>query len=381
MTAPSAAQRKHFDFRCHRCGEIQPPGFVTLCCRCGGMVEARYDLGSAKIHDAPRSMERFFDLLPISDPVHLVNLGEGQTPCLSAENLAGDWGLRGLYLKMESANPTGTTKDRMAAAVLSMFREMGITEFVSCSTGNSSSALARGISLVEGFTMRLFVGEEFAPRLRFVANNAGIDLRVLSNSSFTEAFDFARTEAEKRGLAFEAGFFNPARREGLKLAYFEAVEQVPENVTHYFQAVSSAMGLQGSWKGARELHALGRTSVLPKMVGVQQQSCNPMVRAWRESSRVILPHHIIPNAQGPAKAILRGNPSGSYPYVHEAVKESGGALEDVSEEEMFKLRTELEAREDIRCGWCSAAALAAVRKMMQAGTLDPDSVVLVNMTD
>jgi len=380
MTA-SSAQKKAFVFRCHRCGEIQPPGFVTLCHFCGGMVEARYDLATAKIYEAARAMERFFDLLPISDPVHLIDLGEGQTPCLAAKNLARDWGLRGLYLKMESANPTGTTKDRMAAVVLSMFREMGVTEFVSCSTGNSSNALAYGISLVEGFMMRLFMGEEFAPRLRFAANNAGIDLRVLRDTSFTEAFNLARSEARQAGLAFEAGFFNPARREGLKLAYFEAVDQVPENVTHYFQAVSSAMGLQGSWKGAQELHALRRIPFLPKMVGVQQQSCNPMVRAWRESSAIILPHHIIPNPQGPAKAILRGDPSGSYPYVYEAVKESGGTLEDVTEEEMLKLQGELEARESIRCGWCSAAALAAVRKMVLGGALDPDSVVLVNMTD
>src|SRR5262245_35041948 len=115
----TAAKRKNFAFRCSRCDEIQPPGFVTLCRRCGGMVDAYYHLSTAKIHEARRSMERFFDLLPVSDPSHLLDLGEGQTPCVPVEDLARDWGLRRLYLKMESANPSGTTKDRMAAMVLS----------------------------------------------------------------------------------------------------------------------------------------------------------------------------------------------------------------------------------------------------------------------
>ena len=381
MTIPSAAQKKNFVFRCLRCGEIQPASFVSLCHRCSGMVDVCHDLDGVRIHEAPTATERFFDLLPISDPAHLINLGEGQTPCLPAKNLARDWGLRGLYLKMESANPTGTAKDRMAAVVLSMFREMGITEFVSCSTGNSSSALARGISLVGGFTMRLFLGEAFASRLRFANGNAGIHLQVVPGAAFTEAFDLARHKAEQAGLTFDAGFFNPARREGLKLAYLEAVDQVPEDVTHYFQAVSSATGLWGSWKGAKELHVLRRIPFLPKMVGVQQQSCNPMVRAWRESSAVILPHHIVPDPEGPAKPILRGDPSGSYPYVYQAIKDSGGALEDVTEKEMLQLQDELQSRENLRCGLCSATALAAVRKMMRGGALDPASVVLVNMTD
>lgn len=381
MMREASSEVRSFVFRCRRCAADQPPGYASLCHLCGGMVEAEYDLAGVRVFDATRSMDRYRDLLPISDPAFLANIGEGQTPCVPADRLAREWNLHRIYLKMESANPTGTTKDRMAAMVLSMFRELGITEFVSCSTGNSSSALARGIASVGGFTMRLYIGEDFESRLRFAKDNPAVDVRVVPTSSFAQAFDVARAEAKRAGLVFEAGFFNPARREGLKLALFEAVDQVPETVTHYVQAVSSAMGLHGSWKGARELHALGRISCRPKMIGVQQESCNPMVRAWREKSGSIQPRHIVPHPSGIAKAILRGDPSGCYPYVFEAIKESGGTLEDVTEKEILSVQSELFSNEGISCGLCSAAALAAVRKLAARGEIDPASVVLLNMTD
>lgn len=367
--------------RCQGCGRSFPHGYTPRCPACGGLVDVLYDLGSTRLYDSDVSLERFFDLLPIRDPAHLLPLGNGRTPCVRAGALGESIGLDHLYLKVESKNPTGTTKDRMAAVVLSMFHELALSEFVSSSTGNSSSALSYAIARHPRFRMHLFVGEAFRGRVRFSEGNPGVVLHVMNGLPFTETFNHARDEARRLGLPFEGGFFNPARREGLKLAYLEAVDQVPGEIDWYFQAVSSAMGVHGTWKGAKELLAIGRIARPPRMVCVQQESCCPMVRAYEEGSPVIREHHIVRNPSGIAQAILRGDPSGSYPYVYQMVRESGGTFVRVSEAEIHEGQARLQGLEGIACGYCGAATIAAAAKLVRQGTLRPDETVLLNLTD
>lgn len=377
----ASATAARFCFRCQSCFQVQPPGFFPKCRWCQGMVEAEYDLSQVQLRESPRTSWRYCDLLPISHPENLLDLGEGQTPCLHAASLGGRWHLPGLHLKCEFSNPTGTAKDRMAAVVLSMFREMGIKEFASCSTGNSSSSLAFGIRDQTDFLMRLYVGGEFKDRVRHVTGNLGVALQLMPEMNFTEVFDFGMSEAERLGIPFEAGFFNPARREGLKLAYFEAVDQVGVEFTHLVQAVSSAMGLCGSWKGSLELVALKRIKTPPKMIGVQQDTCSPLVRAFREGSPTIEDRHIVRSPVGVAKAILRGNPKSCYPHVRDVLLASGGTMVDVSAAEIGQARRDLEDAEGIGCGYCSGAALAGVRKLVAVGEISTSSEVLVNLTD
>jgi threonine synthase len=367
--------------QCQRCGREFAHGFTPRCTACGGMVEIHYDLTTTRLHDADNSTERFFDLLPLHDPEQLLDLGQGGTPCVHAERLGADLGLERLFLKVESHNPTGTTKDRMAAVVLSMFWQLGIDEFVTCSTGNSSSSLAYGVGLHPYFRMHLYVGEAFQERVRHADDNPGIEIHVMRGLAFTETFNHARDEARRLGLPFEAGFFNPARREGLKLAYCEAVEQIDGPIHWYIQAASSAMGHHGTWKGARELHALGCIAILPRIVCVQQETCCPMVKAWEEGSPVIREHHIFPNPTGIARAILRGNPSGCYPYVYEMVRASNGLMVRVSESEIREGKAQVEEREGVPCGYSAATTVAAVAQLVRRGVVHPRETILLNLTD
>ena len=367
--------------QCRDCGRQFNHGFTPRCPSCTGLVDILYDLNAVRLPESSVTSARFADLLPLQDRSNLLFLGEGQTPCVHAKRLGRAIGVEHLYLKVESKNPTGTTKDRMAAVVLSMFKELGVTEFVSSSTGNSSSALARGIQMYPFCTMHLFVGEAFSDRVRYVNDNPGVVINVMPGLSFTDTFNHARAEAKRRGVPFEGGFFNPARREGLKLAFLEATEQVPTPIQWYFQAVSSAMGTYGTWKGAQELLALKRISALPKLVCVQQDSCCPMVKAFDEGSSEIQEHHVFHNPTGIAKAILRGNPSGCFPYVNSIVRESGGTMVSVSEADILAARARVKELEDMDAGYCGAATIAAVTALASRGAIDPGETVLLNLTD
>ena len=343
------------------------------------MIDVEYDLDSVGLRESDDALVRYFDLLPIESGEHLVSYGHGPTPCHHAERLGREVGLPWLYIKDESVLPTGSTKDRMAAVVLSFLRECGIAEFCTSSTGNSSTAFANLIRQYPELRMFLFSGDEFQHRVNFDASDQVVHF-VMRGATFVEAFEFAAEFARRRGILSERGFFNPARREGLKLAFLEAVEQVPRAIDWYVQAVSSAMGVYGTDKGARELAKMGRIARPPRLLCVQQESCSPMARAFAEGSDAILPHHIVERPTGIASAILRGNPSRVYPIVRKIVIESEGAFTSVSETEIREARRMAEELEGLTLCFSSATALAGMARLARLGMIPSNHTVLVNLT-
>ncbi len=370
---------KHVVHRCVKCGKTFPHSFTTVCDGCGAMVDIEYDLDRATLHDSDNPLERFFDLLPLENSESLPPIEMQFTPCIHATNLGDYLGMPSLYLKNESVLPTGTTKDRMAAVVLPFLRECGIREFCTSSTGNSSTALAHLIARQPEFRVYIFSGEDFKDRLKYADGESVVHF-VLRGGTFVEAFDCAAAFASRHNLTSERGFFNPSRREGLKVAFLEAAEQVPQPIDWYVQAVSSAMGVYGTFKGARELLALGRIPYLPRLLCVQQDTCAPMVRAFEEGSEVIRPEHIVERPYGIADAILRGNPTRVYPYVRQIVNESNGTFAAVSESEIRETRSMVEEMEGFSPCFTSSAALAGMIRMLRKGALPRTDTVLVNIT-
>ena len=365
--------------RCVSCGKTFPHSFTTVCDRCGAMVDIYYDLERATLHDSDDPLERFFDLLPLENSANLLPLEMQFTPCIHATKLGDYLGMPSLYLKDETVLPTGTTKDRMAAVVLPFLWECGIREFCTSSTGNSSTALARLVTRYPEYRIYIFSGEDFKDRVHY-ADGEGVVHFVLRGATFVEAFACAAAFASRHNLTSERGFFNPSRREGLKLAFLEAAEQVPQPIDWYVQAVSSAMGVYGAFKGARELLALGRIPHLPRLLCVQQETCAPMARAFEEGSEVIRPEHVVEKPRGIADAILRGNPEKVYPYVRRIVTESNGAFAAVSESEIREARSMVEELEGLSPCFTSSAALAGMIRMVRKGALPHGDTVLVNLT-
>jgi threonine synthase len=368
-----------FQHHCVKCGKLFPHRFNTFCDACDGMVDVRYDLDQVVLHDSPNSLERFLDLLPVVDPANLLSQRMERTPCLHAKALGARLGLPWLFLKNETVLPTGTTKDRMAAVALAFLQECGVREFCTSSTGNSSSAFAHAIGRFPGCRLYLFTAEDFWDRVTY-PEGAEVVSFVLRDASFVDAFKCAGEFALLRGMTPERGFFNPARREGLKLAFLEATEQVPRPIDWYVQAVSSAMGVYGAFKGARELLGLGRIPRLPRLLCVQQETCAPMVRAHQAGSERIRPEDIVRRPHGIAKAILRGDPSRAYPYVRNCVSASQGGFAAVSETEMREARLMVEELEGIEACFSASAALAGLIQRVRSGDFPCQDTVLVNIT-
>jgi threonine synthase len=223
------------------------------------------------------------------------------------------------------------------------------------------------------------LAEEFVERFS-CPETEQVQLFALRGASFVEACNAAADFGARRGLVLEGGFFNPAKREGLKTAYLEATEQVPGPIHWYVQPVSSAMGSYGTYKGAREFLACGRISVLPRLLCVQEATCCPMVTAFEAGAEKIRPQDIIAKPRGIATAILRGDPTKAYPLVRPIVIESGGTLKAVSEKEIREARRLAEELEGLSPCFTASSGLAAVLRMARTGEISKDETVMVNLT-
>jgi threonine synthase len=371
-------RKKHVQHQCVKCDRIFPRAFTPFC-ECGGMIEVEYDLDHVHLHDSEDALWRFFDLLPIENPANLLARSMPYTPCVHARKLGAVLEMPWLYLKDETKLATGTTKDRMAEVSMAFLWECGVRAFCTSSTGNSSTGYAHAIARYPDCRMYLFTAEDFRDRVDYGPSERVVPF-VLRDASFVDAFNCAATFASRHKLVSERGFFNPGRREGLKLAFLEAAEQVPRPINWYVQAVSSAMGVYGAFKGAKELLGLGRISSLPRLLCVQQETCAPMARAFDDGSEVIRPEYVVHKPTGIAQAILRGDPTRVYPYVRKIVLESNGTFATVNEAEIRASRRMVEELEGISPCFSASAALAGLVRQVRQGTFPRNDTVLVNLT-
>ena len=365
-------------FYCTHCGRDIGDSYKPFC-ECGGMAEIGYDLAKAKLAQSENPYVRFADLLPIASTRDRLPRDAACTPTVHAKALGSRLGMPRLFLKDETGLPTRSTKDRMATVSVGFLWERGVRSFCTSSTGNSSTAYAYAIRAFPDMTLYLFTAENFVTRVQH-ADHAQVVHFGMRDASFVDAFNYAGTYAAEHKLISERGFFNLGRREGLKLAYLEACDQVPGPIDWYVQAVSSAMGVYGTYKGAKELLGLKHIERLPRLLCVQQESCAPMVRAFEEGSEAIKPQHIVKRPEGIAEAILRGDPSRVYPYVRGIVVESGGDLVAVSEAQIREARTMVEELEGISPCFSASAAVAGVIKRVRQDRFPRQDTVLVNLT-
>jgi threonine synthase len=365
-------------FFCTSCASSIGDAYKPFC-DCGGMVEVAYEPRSVHLADSPNPYLRFADLLPVAATRDRFPVDARYSPTVHARKLGAYLDMPSLYLKDETVLPTRSTKDRMAAVSLGFLWERGVRAFCTSSTGNSSTSYAHAIRAFPGMTLYLFTAENFVTRVQH-ADHPQVVHFGMRDATFVEAFNYAATYAAEHGLVSERGFFNLGRREGLKMAFFETTDQIPGPIDWYVQAVSSAMGVYGTYKGAKELRAIGHIDRLPKLLCAQQTSCAPMVRAYEEGSGGIQPHHVVARPEGIAEAILRGDPTRVYPYVKRIVVESGGDFVAVSEREIRDARRLIEDLEGISPCFSASTAVAGLIRKVRDGRFPRSESVMVNLT-
>jgi threonine synthase len=364
-----------------RCSKVFPPGkFWRRCDTCQSLIDVEYDLKQVQIDsNSSDAVAKYWDLLPLSDRVGRIPTRCGNTPIVHAKRLGKKLGVENLFLKDETKNPTGTVKDRQAEVVLSWFREIGIQHFTSSATGNTSTAFATACIANPPFEHSIFVGDRWLKRLNF-PENPRIHVWVLEGGSVNDGIAFARDWNAKNGLQPEGGLYNLGRREGLKIPFFESVDELGTSFDVYLQGISTAIGVYSTFNAATQYMGLKRLDRMPRLVCVQEATCAPMVAAFRDGSATIRDHHIVKNPSGIAEAIQKGDPSDSYEYIYDIVNKTRGSFEAVTAEEIRTAQAEILEYEGIAACESSATTIAALKKLIEAGGVERNERILAMIT-
>ncbi|PWH12103.1 MAG: threonine synthase [Anaerolineae bacterium] len=386
-------------YHCSLCNKEYLPGQVTYTCSCGGNLDVVLDYDALKKKYQPddllcrddSSLWRYLPLLPVTfppaaeqTPLHLA----GGTPILSLPRLAAELGLKQLWLKDESRNPTASFKDRASAIVVARAIEIKAEIVVTASTGNAGAALA-GMAAAVGQKAVIFAPKSAPPAK--IAQLLVFGAKVLLvDGTYDDAFDLSIKAAEEFGWYCRNTGYNPFTAEGKKTAAYEIWEGLRKQVelglsyklgkdttplTHsrltIFVSVGDGNIISGLHKGFKDLRALGWLEQLPRIVGVQADGSAAIAHAFHAGTETIVPVQ----AATLADSISVDLPRDGVRAVR-AARETGGTYITVSDAQILQAIAIL-GRYGIFAEPAGATALAGLMAARTSGWLEADAPVLV----
>ena len=317
------------EFVCSACGNSFPLNTRLWRCPCGGYFNIRNPKPflPTKIGRENLSLWRYKEMLP--DVGEIISMGEGMTPIVEAE-----WKGMPVYLKLEYLSPTGSFKDRGTAVLVSFVKGLGIKEVVEDSSGNAGASLA-AYAARAGIKARIFVPAHASPAKKAQIAIYGAEL-VEVEGPREEASKAVRQEAEK-GCYYASHYYNPLILEGMKTAAYEIWEQLGRAPDAVVLPVGHGTLLLGLYQGFRDLLKAGLIDQIPALYGVQAKNCSPLFEASRLGIEEIAGYVPKPTV---AEGISIARPLRAKEIL-QAVRETGGGILAVEEEEILKARKEL----------------------------------------
>ncbi|HEY6933411.1 MAG TPA: threonine synthase [Marmoricola sp.] len=364
---------------CRECGHQVPLGPNYACPECFGPLEIAYDFPEVtreQIAAGPRNIWRYKALLPVPDDIETSpNTEPGFTRLLPARNLAASLGIDRLWVKDDSTNPTNSFKDRVVACALSAAREFHAKVFACPSTGNLANAVAAAGARAGIKTVVLIPANLEKPKQ--VNSAVYTDSLVAVEGNYDDVNRLASEIAgEEDGWAFVNVNVRPYYAEGSKTLGFEIAEQLgwrlPDQIVI---PVASGSQLTKVDKAFQELIRLGLVEDKPyRVFGAQAAGCSPVSTAFKEGHEVVRP--VRPDTI--AKSLAIGNPADGV-YVLDICRRTGGAVEDVTDEEIREGILLLARTEGIFTETAGGTTTAVLKKLVESGQLDPSlETVIIN---
>jgi threonine synthase len=322
-------------------------------------------------------MWRYRELLPLAQDERPVSLGEGGTPLLALPQLAAAIGVRRLWVKDESLNPTASFKARGMSAAVTRARALGAPGFVVPTAGNAGAALA-AYAAAAGLPSRIFAPESTPRAILRTIEALGGELQLVEGH-IGDAGRAARAFAAESGYLDVAARREPYRVEGAKTRGREIAEhlgwRLPDAIVY---PTGGGTGLIGMWKAFAEMREAGwlqQGAALPRMVVAQAEGCAPMVRAFDAGAEAATPWD---NPVTHASGLRVPAPLGDR-LILRALRESGGEAASASEAEIRDAARDLARASGVDAAPEGGCALAVLRTLLGASRLSRESeVVLFN---
>ncbi|MDQ2790601.1 MAG: threonine synthase [Pseudonocardiales bacterium] len=386
MSTSAPSEKTRFGYAthlsCRECGKTSDLGPHYACEDCFGPLEVAYDyppLTRAEIESGPQNIWRYASLLPVpADIAQRPSTRPGYTQLIRADKLAHALGMRRLWVKDDSGNPTHSFKDRVTAVALAAATEMGFTVLACPSTGNLANAVAAAAARV-GIRSVVLVPANLEPQ-KIISTAVYGGTFITVDGTYDDVNRLAsQLASEHDDWAFVNVNVRPYYAEGSKTLAFEIAEQLgwrlPDQIV---VPIASGAQLVKIDKGFSELVSLGLVEQSAwKMYGAQATGCSPVSAAYAKGHDVVRP--VKPSTI--AKSLAIGNPADG-PYVLDAVRRTDGAVADVSDDEIVDSIRLLAATEGIFGETSVGVTLGVLRKLLAAGQLDPAAeTVIINSGD
>jgi threonine synthase len=387
LTADAPTSSAADSLRCRNCGARYPLGPQHACLDCFGPLEIGYDhdalavLTRSDIEAGPHSIWRYAGLLPVGqDPAGRVTLNPGMTPLVRADRLAEELGMRELWVKDDSANPTHSFKDRVVSVALTAARQLGFTRVACASTGNLANSVAAHAARAGLESVVLIPADLEEAKVVQTAVYGGTLVAV--DGSYDDVnrlcSELAETDAFEK-TAFVNVNVRPYYAEGSKTLGFEVAEQLGWRLPRQVLVpMASGSMLTKIDKAFGELASLGLVEPAEwRVFGAQSTGCSPISAAFALGRDVVEP--VRPT--GIAKSLAIGNPADG-PYALDAVRRTGGAIADVDDDEIREGIELLARTTGIFAETAGGVVVATLRKLIAAGALDPaEQTVIYNTGD
>ncbi|HEY2987707.1 MAG TPA: threonine synthase [Candidatus Binatia bacterium] len=368
--------------KCRECGQDYPKQPLHVCETCFGPLEVVYDyagikkaLSREKIASRPKNLWRYRELLPI-DGEPQAGLYSGFTPLVRARRLGDVLGVKELYIKDDSVNhPTFSYKDRVVSVAISKAIEFGFDTVSCASTGNLANSVAAHAAKA-GLTCYVFIPDGLEQG-KIIGSAIYGPRTIAIQGNYDDVNRLCSEIADKYGWAFVNVNLRPYYAEGAKTHGFEVAEQLGWKLPKHI-VVASAGGTILP-KIAKAFHELKQVGLIEddacKIYAAQATGCAPMIQALKKGTDLISP--VKPNTI--ASSIAIGNPADGY-YVLQAVRESGGWGESVTDEEIIDGIKLLARTEGIFTEPAGGTEVAVAQKLIQQGKIPRDESIVISIT-
>lgn len=363
--------------RCVSCGEeYNNDDVIYTCEKCGSVLELvpeSVDVDKSIFDGRKDTLWKYKEFIPV-DESKIVTLEEGGTPFCKCDKLGEELGVN-LYVKVEGSNPTGSFKDRGMTVGMTKAMELGVSTVGCASTGNTSASLA-AYAARAGLRCIVFLpsGKVALGKLAQAMFHGAEVISI--NGNFDEALEAMTALALEKHL-YLLNSINPFRLEGQKTIGYEILHslgwQSPDRI---ILPVGNAGNISAIWKGVSEFYDAGFVDSKPMMTGIQAEGACPITNAFKKHSKEIVP---VENPETIATAIRIGAPV-SYTKALNAIYDSNGYSETVSDEEILSAQKLLARKEGIGVESASAASIAGLKKLVEMGEIDKGETVTCVVT-
>ncbi len=324
------------------------------------------------------TFDDFAAMLPIR-PEFFHTLGEGDTPLIRADKLAHRLGLERLWLKNESANPTGSFKDRPISVGIAKALEFGLDRIVIASSGNGAAAAA-AYAAKAGLVARVLVPESTPDEKVSQARFYGAEVERIPGP-YSNCYAAAKKISEDEGyFNLTTTFLNPYTVEGDKLVGLEIYKQLGSSVPDIvFAPIGDGPILVGIHRGFRELRRLFPSLSIPRMAGIQAEGCSPIARAFAAGDKTVVADESPSSIAGGICDGLNGYAKdGTWTLRH--IRESSGFSLAVSDERIAEAQAWLAQDEGVFVEPSAAACVAGLAEAVREGKVGKSDRIVAVLT-